>query len=187
MMDRWPLDLPLIRWSRHPRDVWTLADALQDVIVFGQKGSGKTSASGRLFALKYLEAGFGGIVLCAQEEESANWRNYLKETGRERDGRFFSFDGPYRFNPLAWEAQKSDPDFVENIVHLLSDVASIRKKRVLVASEVPFWGEQRDKLLRNAISLLMLVGEPVTFRHLPDCGLRPAERAGSRRAPLAQR
>lgn len=160
---RWPLDLPLIRWSRYPRDTWTLADALQDVICFGQKGSGKTSATGRLFALKYLRAGFAGIVLCAQDEEADNWRGYLKETGRERDGRFFSFDGPYRFNPLAWEAQKSDPDFVENIVHLLSDVASIRKKRVLVASEVPFWGEQRDKLLRNAISLLMLVGEPVTL------------------------
>jgi hypothetical protein len=161
---RWPLDLPLIRWSRYPRDTWTLQDALQDVICFGQKGSGKTSATGRLFALKYLEAGFGGIVLCAQEEESANWRNYLTETGREDDGRFFTLNGPYRFNPLAWEACKSGgADFAENLVHLLSDVASIRKKRVLVAGEVPFWGEQRDKLLRNAISLLMLVDEPVTL------------------------
>src|SRR5689334_12056054 len=129
-MNQWPLDLPLVRWSRYPKDTWTLQDALQDVIVFGQKGSGKTSASGRLFALKYLDAGFGGIVLCAQEEESANWRNYLTETGREDDGRFFTLNGPYRFNPLAWEACKSGgADFAENLVHLLSDVASIRKKR----------------------------------------------------------
>jgi hypothetical protein len=44
------------------KDVWTIQDALQDVIVFGQKGSGKTSASGRLFARKYLQAGFAGLV-----------------------------------------------------------------------------------------------------------------------------
>ena len=154
-MNQWPLDLPLIQWSRYPRDTWTLRDALQDVVVFGSKGSGKTSATGRLLALKYLRAGFGGLVLCAQETEAQNWRGYLEETGREVDGRFFTLDGSFQFNPLAWEAQKSGGlEYAENVVHLLSDCASIRKKRVLVSGEVPFWGEQRDKLLRNAISLL---------------------------------
>jgi len=123
----WPLELPLIWWSQRPRDVWTLVDALQDVVVFGRKGSGKTSASGRLFARKYLAAGFGGIVLCAQEEAAQNWRGYLKETGREGDGAFFTLGGPYRFNPLAWDAQKSGgADFAKNVVNLLLDCSSVR-------------------------------------------------------------
>jgi hypothetical protein len=160
----WPLDTPLIRWSRYARDTWTLQDAMQDVICFGQKGSGKTSASGRLFARKFLQAGFGGIVLCAQQEEAQNWRGYLKDTDREKDGRFFTLDGPHRFNPIAWEAgQSGGVDFSENIVHLVSDVAGIRKKPGVTSMELPFWGEQRERLLRNAIELLLLVGEPVTL------------------------
>jgi hypothetical protein len=101
------LDLPLIRWSRYPQDVWTLADAYQDVVVFGQKGSGKTSASARLFATRYLRAGFSGLVLVAQPEETELWRGYLKAAGQEDDGRFYSLDGDFRLNALTWEAQQA--------------------------------------------------------------------------------
>jgi hypothetical protein len=58
---RWPLDLPLIKFSRHPNDIWRLSDAFQDVLIIGAKGSGKTSGSGKVFASKYLQAGFGGL------------------------------------------------------------------------------------------------------------------------------
>ena len=86
---RWPLDLPLIKFSR-PNDIWRLSDAFQDVLIIGAKGSGKTSGSGKVFASKYLQAGFGGLVLCAQIEEANLWRERLKQAGRVGDGRFFS-------------------------------------------------------------------------------------------------
>ena len=74
---RWPLDLPLVRFSRRDEDVWTLRDACQGVLIMGENGSGKTSGSGELLARKYLEAGFGGLVLCFKTDEAALWQRYL--------------------------------------------------------------------------------------------------------------
>jgi hypothetical protein len=36
---------------------------LQGTVIFGSTSSGKTSGSGQLLALKFLKAGFGGLVL----------------------------------------------------------------------------------------------------------------------------
>jgi len=55
----WPLDLRLVQFSRYPEDFWTVADACQGVLILGENGSGKTSASGRLFARKYLQLDSG--------------------------------------------------------------------------------------------------------------------------------
>ena len=90
--DSWPLDLPLVRFSRAKEDVWTLRDACQGVLIMGENGSGKTSGSGELLARKYLQAGFGGLVLCFKTDEADLWRSYLKRSGREADGRYFSVD-----------------------------------------------------------------------------------------------
>ena len=72
--DTWPLDLPLVGFSKREADVWTLGDAFQGVLIMGENGSGKTSGSGELLARKYLKAGFGGLVLCFKTDEAALWR-----------------------------------------------------------------------------------------------------------------
>src|ERR1700740_1898036 len=69
--DTWPLDLPLVGFSKREADVWTLGDAFQGVLIMGENGSGKTSGSGELLARKYLKAGFGGLVLCFKTHEGA--------------------------------------------------------------------------------------------------------------------
>src|ERR1700731_2701494 len=86
----WPLDLPLVGFSKREADVWTLGDAFQGVLIMGENGSGKTSGSGELLARKYLKAGFGGLVLCFKTDEAALWRGYLRRAGREDDGLYFS-------------------------------------------------------------------------------------------------
>jgi hypothetical protein len=85
---RWPLDMPLVQFSPLAEDAWTLEDAFQGTVIFGSTGSGKTSGSGQLLALKFLKAGFGGLVLCVDIEEANLWRSYLKAAGREKDGLF---------------------------------------------------------------------------------------------------
>src|ERR1700741_1507570 len=94
---RWPLELALVQFSKRKEDIWTLSDAVQGVVIMGENGSGKTSGSGAILARKYLEAGFGGLVLCFKTDEADLWYQYLKRAGREQDGRFFSVDSPYRF------------------------------------------------------------------------------------------
>jgi hypothetical protein len=101
----WPLDLPLVRFSERMEDVWTLRDACQGVLIMGENGSGKTSGSGGLLARKYLQAGFGGLVLCFKTDEADLWRSYLKRAGREADGRYFSVENEFRFNFMDYEAR----------------------------------------------------------------------------------
>src|SRR5271155_4412632 len=164
--DTWPLDLPLVGFSKREADVWTLSDAFQGVLIMGENGSGKTSGSGELLARKYLKAGFGGLVLCFKTDEAALWRGYLRRAGREDDGRYFSADNDFRFNFLDYEAQTSGVDFAENLVTLLVDIASIQKRTEASGSEAHFWLPQKKKLLRNAITLLLLAKTPIQLRTL---------------------
>jgi hypothetical protein len=165
-LGQWPLELPLVRFSEHTADTWTLADACQGVAILGENGSGKTSASGRHLARQYLKAGFGGLVLCFKTDEADLWRSYLKECGREQDGRFFGVDQAFRFNFMDYEARGSGMDFVENLVTLLVDVASIQRRAEATGSEAHFWLPQKKKLLRNAIGLLLLAKQSIQLRTL---------------------
>jgi hypothetical protein len=105
-------------------------------------------------------------VLCFKTDEAALWRSYMKAAGRESDGRFFGVDEAYRFNFLDYEAKTSGVDFAENLVTLLVDIASIQKRTEATGSEAHFWLPQKKKLLRNAVSLLLLAEEPVQLRVL---------------------
>ena len=162
----WPLSMSLVRFSRLPADTWTLADSFQGVCIFGENGSGKTSGSGRVLARKYLEAGLGGMVLCFKTDEADLWRSYLKAAGREQDGRFFGVNEAYRFNFMDYEASSSGVDFAENLVTLLIDIASIQKRTEATGSEAHFWLPQKKKLLRNAITALLLANESIQLRTL---------------------
>src|SRR5271157_6519849 len=162
----WPLDLPLVRFSERKEDLWTLRDACQGVLIMGENGSGKTSGSGELLARKYLQAGFGGLVLCFKTDEAELWRSYLKRAGREDDGRFFGVEESFRFNFMDYEAKSSGVDFAENLVTLLVDIASIQRRAETSGSEAHFWLPQKKKLLRNAITLLLLARESIQLRIL---------------------
>jgi hypothetical protein len=162
----WSLNLPLVRFSERGEDTWTLSDAFQGVSIMGENGSGKTSGSGKHFARKFLQNGFGGLVLCFKTDEADLWRSYLEDAGREADGRFFGIDEAFRFNFMDYEAESSGVDFAENLVTLLVDIASIQKRTEPTGSEAHFWLPQKKKLLRNAITLLLLAKAPIQLRTL---------------------
>jgi hypothetical protein len=170
----WPIDTKLLSFGSDP---WSIRDSFSGLAIFGQTGSGKTSASGRLVAHKFLKAGYGGLVCCSKKTEAGIWRKYLKETGREKDGRFFSVDGELRFNFIQEEAEISDLDFVENLVHLLVDIAGVKKSGE-GTTNANYWILERQKLCRNAISLLLLANQPIELRsiyNLIDSAPRTAE------------
>jgi len=166
----WPDDLEIARFGQ---DVFSLAEAKQGICIFGENGSGKTSGSGRLFARKFLEKGFGGLVLCfksgkdERDDDAKLWLRYLREMGRESDARIFSATGDLRFNFLEYEARVSGPDFVDNLVTLLMDVASIGSRRgESGVSDATYWASAKEKMLRNAITLLMLAKHPIKLRDI---------------------
>ena len=159
----------------------------------GENGSGKTSGSGELLARKYLQAGFGGLVLCFKTDEADLWRSYLKRAGREDDGRYFSADNEFRFNFMDYEAQSSGVDFAENLVTLLVDIASIQKRTEASGSEAHFWLPQKKKLIRNAIELLLMAEKPIQLRSLysmivsaPKDSRKPRTRIGNERVSFSR-
>jgi hypothetical protein len=158
----WPLDMPLMTFGK---DSWTLRDSFGDVLIVGQKGSGKSSASGKTVAMTYLRAGFGGLVVCSQIEEAEVWRSYLRAAGRESDGRFFTMDGSMRFNFLQYESEKVGAESVENLTNLLLTVSSSRQSQA-TGSNAEFWLLQKKRLIRNCLSLLKVSKEPVQLSNL---------------------
>ena len=106
----------LLRFSDDPKDSWTVDDAMKGISIFGGTGSGKTSASGRTLALKYLDEGWGGIVLCAKPDEAGLWKDYCEETGRSKDLIVFKKNAVHQegefkgqlmvFNPVDYELRR---------------------------------------------------------------------------------
>lgn len=62
----WPLDLPLVRCSKHPEDAWTLSDAFQGVRS-GSKGQWQDQRLRQLLARMFLES---GLVLYFNTDEA---------------------------------------------------------------------------------------------------------------------
>jgi len=55
-MELFDLDQPIIELvSATEKNYWTIRHAVEGVQIFGGIGSGKTSGSGRMLALKYLK------------------------------------------------------------------------------------------------------------------------------------
>lgn len=121
-MELFDLDRPLIELvSSQERGAWNIRHALEGVQIFGGIGSGKTSGSGRMLALKYLAGGFGGLVLTVKPDEKQAWQDYCRLTGREQDLIILEPNGPHRFNFLQYESRQSQNAITENIVEVLKN------------------------------------------------------------------
>lgn len=159
------LDIPLIKWPMgHP---FTIRDACEGVMIMGGLGSGKTSGSGALLAKKYLENGFGGLVLTAKEDELDLWKSYCKKYNREDDLVILGHDSDQYFNFLDYESTR--PDKGTGITHNIADTL----KTVIKAgandsqeSDKAFWDSSLQQLLVNAVDLALLNKKPIRFEHI---------------------
>ena len=151
-------------------DPFTIRDACEGVQIFGASGSGKTSGSGRLFALSYLNAGFGGLVLTAKADEADLWRQYARAAGRTADLIIVGPDERHRFNILdyEWSHSGAGAGRSRNLVELfltLAEIASRGSAKNLSDNE-RYWRNELQKLLANSIDTLRLSLEPITFLNL---------------------
>lgn len=155
------------------RDPWTVRDACEGVQIFGAVGSGKTSGSGASIAMSYLEAGMGGLVLCAKTDERATWERYCERAGRSDDLVVFGIGRPHRFNFLEYESGRSQGlggegsgGLTENTVQLITTLREIQGRGNGSGggdADGAFWTEQLKSLLRNAVDLAVLAGVPLSL------------------------
>ena len=146
-------DTPLVRLS--PKDYWTIEDAFAGTHIFGGNGSGKTTGSGQTIAKSFLEAGFGGLVLCAKPDEVARWISYAKATGRAKHLIVVREDAPWRFNVLQYELNRpGDPaGRVDGLVTILMNLVEQSGRRT--NGEDSFWQQSAEQLLRNTLMVLV--------------------------------
>ena len=158
----WSLDVPLLHFSDDAQDTWRIRDACEGTQIFGATGSGKTSGSGRALARAFLHNDFGGLVLCAKNDEPELWLRYARETGRESDIIQLSRE---QFNFLAYEANRPGEGAgqTENLVTLFMQVAEIANQRHGHATADLYWERAVKQLLRNAVDLLFIASGTVTL------------------------
>lgn len=100
---------PLLAYSKN--HVLTLAQSFEGIQIFGGTGSGKTSGSANHIAKSLLHGGFGGLVLCAKEDEADNWIRLAKQTGRTDSIIRFSESSEHYFNFIAYELARGATPF----------------------------------------------------------------------------
>ncbi|MEA5260309.1 TraM recognition domain-containing protein [Arcicella aquatica] len=171
-MDIYDLDFPILQFpfSAHEQSTWTIRHAVEGVQIFGGIGSGKTSGSGRMLALKYLKAGFSGLVLTAKPDEKETWQNYCAETNRTNDLVIIEPNGKYNFNFLEYESThtNSNEAITENIVQVLKTVIRAGEEKDSGKGDDPFWESALDMLIFNVIDLCKIAYGSVSVQMMYD-------------------
>ncbi|MEQ8627077.1 TraM recognition domain-containing protein [Ekhidna sp.] len=146
------LDEPILNIEGNP---WTVRNACEGVQIFGGIGSGKTSGSGQTLALKYLQAGYGGLVLTVKTDECDRWKEYCKEAGREDDLCIIEPDGDYTFNFLDYEVNREGQGGgqTENLVMVMKTVIKANSLGQSKSNNEEFWDDALDMLLISLIDL----------------------------------
>lgn len=169
--EKFDLNYPLIEFGAGPdRDILTVGNVVEGVQIFGGIGSGKTSGSGRTLALKYLAAGFGGLVLTVKPDEKQSWEEYCRLAGRSQDLIILEPGGKHRFNFLEYEANQEGGKqaMTENVVEVLKTVIRAGEEKSAGKSDDAFWETALDMLIFNTIDLCQLAYGTVSVQHLYD-------------------
>jgi hypothetical protein len=161
-------------------DSWLVDDAMKGIAILGGTGSGKTSASGRTLALKYLREGWGGLVLCAKTDEAKLWEDYCEEAGRGKDLIIFRKGAKHTkgvfagqemvFNPIEYELKREGEGAGEthNITNIFMNIYRMGN---LIAGEGGgkedrFWDSALKRCINRVVELIKLSGEDLSFKNM---------------------
>lgn len=159
------LDKPILQLS--DQDDFTPRHAFEGIVIFGSIGSGKTSGSGQNVALNYLRSGFGGIVMCAKEEEFDLWTKYCEKAGRLGDLHRIGTGSKEMFNFLDYESKRTDSG--AGITHnIASTLMTVMKAGEPEGDEKDksFWDGTMRSLLIHAIELCDLTKNELLFKDI---------------------
>lgn len=161
------LDRPIYYFN--DQEPFTIRDACEGVQIFGGIGSGKTSGSGESFARSFLNAGFGGLVLCAKKDVLSEWQRYAKKTGRSKHLLIFDASGDFVFPFLQYEIERKGEGagYTDNLVRLFTTVYEAIDRSVNETSD-PYWTRAMQQLLRNAIDLCLITRGTVSIPLIHD-------------------
>jgi hypothetical protein len=163
----WTNDMPI--WSAGG-GTWTLNDVTQGTLILGATGSGKTSCSGRTIAKAFLAKQFGGLILTTKPGEGKEWTLFCNAIGREDAVRWVRFDGPNKFNLLAYETQRpgAGAQLTENLIGFFKVLISVMGYRHGQRTNEGFWQSAGNQLLRNLFDLFLIAQTPLSLDRLAE-------------------
>lgn len=153
-----PGDLSRVLAMLSPQgDYFTAGDAVQNCLITGSIGSGKTTGSGELLALEYLRAGWGGLVLTTKRSDVSRWLDYCKMTNRLDSVVIFTPDNgcPYRFNFLEYEHRQGGKGLVDNLASTLFTVFEVsgRLEQTSTSGDAGFFEDNAKDVTYHALAL----------------------------------
>jgi type IV secretory pathway TraG/TraD family ATPase VirD4 len=146
----------------------SIRSAFESFFICGATGSGKSTSSGALIAKKFLQLGYGGLVLTAKPDERRQWEYYAEKTGRAKDLIIVEPGGKHSFDFLEYISNKnqSKSAYAENIVHTLTTIIRSSEEKSSGKSDDPFWESSQNILIHNVIDLCLLAYGSVSIQHL---------------------
>lgn len=172
----------LLNFSGKMGDSWTIDDAVKGTSIMGGTGSGKTSASGKIIAKKFLKEGWGGLILCAKTDEAELWEEYCRETGREDDlivftkGATFDLEEEEEereeivFNPIDYEMKREGEGAGEtqNLTNIFMNIYRMGNRIANEGDtkEERYWDTALKRCLNRVIELIKLSGEDLSYANM---------------------
>ena len=161
----WDEQTKLIYWKgeRGSAD-WTIGDSFEGVQVFGDTGSGKSSASAKLLATALLRAGYGGLVLTVKKEDSSEWLDLVYKNNRTNDAIFFAPGGQHCFNFLEYELKHGVKNGLGSLsaAQILSEMVSLAQRGAGRADD--FWTQSANELISHTLQVIHASGESPSLK-----------------------
>ena len=163
-------NLDRVIYSFNGQEDFTIGNACEGVQIYGGIGSGKTSGSGDALARAFLNAGFGGLVLCAKKDVLEEWKRLAEQTGRANNLLVFDGSGDFVFPFLQYEIERKGEGagYTENLVRLFTTVYEAIDRSKSGGGNDPYWARAMQQLLRNSIDLCMIARGTVSVPLIRD-------------------
>lgn len=155
----WDDQRELIRWKGSSASAaWTIGDSFEGVQVFGDTGSGKSSASAKLLATSLLRAGYGGLVLTVKPEDATDWFDLLTDNGRLNDGIFFGPNSVHCFNFLDYELKRGQQKGLGSLsaAQILGELVSLAQRSAGRADD--FWNQAANEMVAHTLEIIRASG-----------------------------
>ncbi len=135
-------------------DQLTVGDLCTGVCVFGQNGSGKTTSTFFTLLSSMFHSGYGGLFLTTKVNDASEFMTLAEKCGRAGDVVRISADGPWRYNPLDVELNRSGAGggLSFSIARLLATISE-QQSKLKGGNSDPFWTESCRILQEHAITL----------------------------------